>query len=314
MEKKLTVAITTYNRREYLITQLKSLECQGHYDQYAIIVFNNKSNYNVEEALREALSPDFMEIVTVKNRKYNVGGDCNIALSFQDVDTPWMWLLSDDDVTTPSSLETVLADIEKYQDVCWLKYSIEGGFKAFEDEKISDLAELFEKCSAEAGHGWGEFVFMSNNVYNMKYLYPYIGELIFYASTSFSQLIAPMFAMKNDNVPMILRSFRLTNYEGGRISYSNYYAYLNFPNLIYTRFSLTKTEIKGYKKIFNVKGRQLVSSLLDVKDKAVRCEYMKKYVMFYRFGNPFKKTFWRIAFMLINTLEINKDTLKKCFG
>lgn len=311
MEKKLTVAITTYNRREYLINQLKSLECQGDYDKYNIIVFNNKSNYNVEEALNETLSHDFMEIVTVKNRKYNVGGDCNIALSFQDVDTPWMWLLSDDDVTTQSSLKTVLADIEKYQDVCWLKYSIEGGFKAFNDERVSDLTELFEKCSSEAGHGWGEFVFMSNNVYNMKFLYPYIGELVFFASTSFSQLIAPMFAMKKDNVPMMLRSFRLTNYEGGRISYSNYYAYLNFPNIIYTNFGLNHTEIKGLKRLFNVRGRHLVSSLLVIKSKNMRKEYMNKYVCFYAFDNPIKKVLWRFAFWIINICGITQEQIKK---
>ena len=54
--KKLTVAITTYNRKEALITQLRSLECQGLYDKYQIMIFNNCSNYDVEGVLKDALS------------------------------------------------------------------------------------------------------------------------------------------------------------------------------------------------------------------------------------------------------------------
>src|SRR5574344_1254415 len=101
MNKKLTIVITTYNRRQPLYEQLHSLEIQGQYDKYSIIVSNNCSDYDVDKWLDEKLSLDFRNIVTVHNRKYNVGSDVNIAFSFQLVETQWMWLLSDDDVTEP---------------------------------------------------------------------------------------------------------------------------------------------------------------------------------------------------------------------
>lgn len=86
--KQLTVVITTYNRKQPLIEQLQSLERQGRFDDYSIIISNNCSDYDVDVWLDEQLSPEFRKIVSIYNRKYNVGGDINIAFTFQLVDTP----------------------------------------------------------------------------------------------------------------------------------------------------------------------------------------------------------------------------------
>jgi len=252
MDKKLTVAITTYNRKNELITQLRSLESQGLYDKYSIVVYNNNSDYDVEEVLRNSLSPAFFDIISVHNRKFNVGGDCNIALTFLQTNTPWMWLLSDDDVTTPTSLATVLADIESYKDVCWLKYSIDG-FTPFRDKKIDSLVDLFTAFRTD-GHIWGEFVFMSNNVYNLSALDSVRGNILYWAMTCFPQISGPLMAMKRNKQQAVLRSACLTNYEAGRISYKLHYAYTNFPHLLNASFEMNKEEIVAYRKMFELYG------------------------------------------------------------
>ena len=223
MEKKLTVVITTYNRKNELITQLKSLEIQGQYEKYNIVVYNNNSDYDVKSTLQDVLTPEFFKIVTVHNRKYNVGGGCNIALTFLQTESPWMWLLSDDDVTIPTSLDTVLSDIDTYTDVCWLKYSIDG-FAKFQDKKVGNLVELFDSFRTN-GHMWGEFVFMSNNVYNLSNLEKVRGNILYWTMTCFSQIMGPLLAIKNEKQVMAFRSVPLTNYEAGRISYKLHYAW-----------------------------------------------------------------------------------------
>lgn len=301
--KKLTIAITTYNRKEALITQLRSLECQGLYDKYQIKIFNNCSNYDVEDALKSALSTDFMDIITIHNRKYNVGGDCNIALSFLQVDTPWMWLLSDDDVTTPNSLATVLDDMETYSDVCWLKYSIDG-FAKFQDEKVDNLVDLFDSFRTN-GHIWGEFVFMSNNVYNLSKLENVRGNILYWTMTCFSQIMGPMLAIKNDNQVMSFRFASLTNYEAGRISYKLHYAYLNFPHLLNASFELSDKELAAFHKMFRIGVIELLLSLFEVDNAAMRYEFYKQYKIFYLADNFFRRIVYTISFQLLHRLKFN---------
>lgn len=307
--KKLTVAITTYNRKEALIAQLRSLECQGLYDKYQIKIFNNCSSYDVEGALKSALSAEFMDIITVRNRKYNVGGDCNIALSFLQVDTPWMWLLSDDDVTMPTSLSTVLEDMEKYSDVCWLKYSIDG-FAKFQDKKVDNLVELLDSFRTE-GHMWGEFVFMSNNVYNLSNLEKVRGNILYWTMTCFSQIMGPLMAIKNDKQVMAFRSVPLTNYEAGRISYKLHYAYLNFPHMLNASFELSAKELSAFHKMFRIGVLELILSLFEVENSAMRFEFYKQYKIFYLSENIFKRIEYVMAFQILHRLNFTHEKIRK---
>lgn len=307
--KKLTVAITTYNRKEALITQLKSLECQGLYDKYQIMIFNNCSNYDVEGVLKNALSADFMDIISVYNRKYNVGGDCNIALSFLQVDTPWMWLLSDDDVTMPTSLSTVLEDMETYLDVCWLKYSIDG-FAKFQDKKVGNLVELFDSFRTN-GHMWGEFVFMSNNVYNLSNLEKVRGNILYWTMTCFSQIMGPLLAIKNKKQVMAFRSVPLTNYEAGRISYKLHYAYLNFPHMLNASLELSAKELCSFHKMFRIGVLELILSLFEVENSAMRYEFYKQYKIFYLSDNLFKRMEYTMAFQIMHRLNFTHTKIRR---
>lgn len=309
MEKKLTVVITTYNREQPLIEQLQSLEKQGLYDKYKIIVSNNCSNYDVEASLKKALSPAFMDIVTVYNRKYNVGGDCNIALSFQLVDTEWMWILSDDDITNPGSIQTVLEDAEKYKDVCWLKYSISGGFKPFEDKRCTSLVEVFDTCNRKNGHSHGEFVFMSNNVYHMPLIEKHIGDVLSLSMTCCPHDVAPMFAVKYEHQPMMFRSFALTNYVAGRISYSVHYAYNNFLNIITSTFKMSSEELRAYRNLTDFSCQALLLSLFEVEESAVRHQYYLRFMNFYKWKNPVCKLACRFIYYPLHYANCNKKDI-----
>lgn len=277
MNKKLTVVITTYNRKEPLLEQLRSLECQGHFDDYNIVVSDNHSDYNVKQWLKDSLSPAFFDIIDVISRPYNIGGDSNITFSFQIPTSDWMWLLSDDDITEPNSVETVLTDIKRHDDdnICWIKYSIAGPYKAYDNVVIDSISDFFHIFSK--GHSPGEMVFMSNNVYRLDHLRPYFADVCAYNDTCMSQVLLPLLAVKNDGRAIELRSESLTNYVLGRISYSLIYAYIRFGNLIYVKnLPLEKEEIKAFKKMTFFSPRQLVITLASVEPSCLRWEYFKK--------------------------------------
>lgn len=307
--KDLAIVITTYNRKQELIEQLKTLECQEMYDKYSIIIYDNNSNYCVQEELNNNFSNNFLSIISVHKRKYNLGGDCNIALSLIQTQAKWVWLLSDDDLTLPDSIEIVLKDIEKYSDYCWLKYSI-SGFVPFNDKPLYSIKDIFDTCSSN-GHTYGELVFMSNNVYNMNLLDKYIGNILSFTNTCFSQIVGPLFSIKYGNVGMMFRSASITKYVCGRASYKLHAAFLNFPHFICPLFPLNKEELQSFKVLFNVTGRELLLSLFEVDNKTLRIEYFKQYVIYYKWGNFFMKFIYICLFLIMHYLGFTNNTISK---
>lgn len=276
MEKKLTVVITTYNRKDPLLAQLRSLERQGHFDQYEICISDNHSDYDVRNWLESQLTSDFMDIIRIKRWELNVGHELNATFAFLLPQTEWMWLLSDDDITEPNSLEIVLNDISKVENenVCWIKYSI-SGFPSNEESYISSVKDIFEYY----GYGnksTGEWIFMSNNVYQLKYLKPYYSTALIYSDNVQEPEVLPLFAIKNDNRQVFFSAKALTNYIPGRASYNLIWVYSRVSNILFSGLNLNKIETNAFKKMRFISIRTLMRNLSVVENKALRNEYFKK--------------------------------------
>lgn len=313
MDKKLTIVITTYNRKDQLLGVMQSLENQGLYDYYNIIVSNNVSNYDVDKWFDDKLTPAFRKIVSVYNRPYNVGGDVNISFTFQLVKTQWMWLLSDDDITVPESIRTILEDIEERSETCWLKYSIEGEkYKKFEDREINNLIDLFNYFSLKPHH-YGELNFQSNNVFNLELLKNYIGFAPLYASTCLSQLFPALFAIKTEGKPMLLRPKALIYHGTGEISYNLLYAYMNVGNVLYSKLNLNKDEIKAFKKLISRSYDNFhhLSALMKVDNRALRFQCFKKLLIENYYIFSFKGQAFALSFLFFHTFNITTEKIKK---
>jgi hypothetical protein len=226
------------------------LEAQGQFDKYKIVVSNNCSNYNVEEYLAENLSKDFFDIITIYNRPFNVGADINIAFTYQLCDTKWMWLLSDDDKVLPEAVSIVLGDIQKADQASHIKYSIQG-YASLPNKSCKNFEEVLDVFNAPTVEaGYGQFVFMSNNVINLEKVKPYIGLAPHYSCTCITQLIPSIFAIKKENIPWEISSRSITNYEIGRTPYINIYVKANFSNISLIDVDFTEKEINKIKKMF----------------------------------------------------------------
>ena len=214
-------------------------------------------------------------------------------------------MLSDDDITTPTSLQTVLEDIEKYKDVCWLKYSIAG---AFPDKKVDNLVDVFRN-----GHKFGEFLFMSNNVYQLSMMSDYLGNIMNFICTSFSQCAVPLLYIKNAHGKMMFRSAAVCTYGVGPISYKYHYAHLNFPNFIGSQIDLSKQEIRAFKELADESAIGLLKSLFEVGNKYLRREFLKKYMAFYLWGGKINKFIYYILYWIFDIMNCNVKDIEKCY-
>ena len=277
-KKKLTVVIPTYNRKVPLKEQLESLQKQGHYDEYDIIISDNHSNYDVEEMINQSFPSSFTNIISIYRRPCNVGGDMNVSLSFQLPTSEWVWLLSDDDISEINSIEIILQDIKNHEndDVCWIKYSISSPFKPNIEARFDNLVDVFNYY-AEVKKATGEMVFVSNNLYRMTYLEKYLTDVCVFSDTCMSQTLLPLYAIKNDRKEVIFSSKAITNFMPGRSGWSPIWAYLRFGSFLsITTLSLTKQEIVSFKSLPFWNSRQLINSLAAVSSLSQRNVYFRK--------------------------------------
>lgn len=109
----LTIAIPTYNRAGYLALclerigeEIDSLDDEPH-SQVKIYVSDNASSDETPGVIAEYKEkrPDNFE--AVRNAS-NLGPDVNIAQCYDSVSTPYVWIVGDDDVILPGSLQKIL--------------------------------------------------------------------------------------------------------------------------------------------------------------------------------------------------------------
>jgi len=123
MLHQLTIAIPTFNRPEKIASQIRSLskELSGIEDRVKILIIDNHSTLPVE-GIFEEINPSNSGSFTLIRNRCNIGGNANIARCFEMCDTPWMWLLSDDDSIIPGSILKACSIIQSYSDAFWVNF------------------------------------------------------------------------------------------------------------------------------------------------------------------------------------------------
>ena len=129
MEKLLTIAIPTYNRKNFLKRALDSILCQND-DRVEILVSDNASDDGTQEMMRS----EYPQIRYSRNDE-NIGSGANFLKCYELALGKFVLLLGSDDVIIENSLKTILDFLEANQ-----KCSIVFMNHAFFVGKYIDLA------------------------------------------------------------------------------------------------------------------------------------------------------------------------------
>ncbi len=179
--KELTIIIPTFNRRNRLLRQLESLQVQGQLEYYSLVILDNHSDYDIRKTIFEhGFSPDFIGNIEIVRRTVNTRMGYNLAGTLLYSKTKWVWLVSDDDVSTPDSIQTVLRYARLYPDVSQVKFQFTY-CKEFEDKyvkSVDELEVLYKNKIFEAG----DLFYLGNNLINTEALVDYLGDAFEYSS------------------------------------------------------------------------------------------------------------------------------------
>ncbi len=124
--KKVHILIVTFNRKEYLLKLLKSIQCQS-YPIASVLIFDNNSNDGTAEALRKnnyieiieeekLMSKNIskMQIYYYKNSE-NSGGSGGFYRGLKlslDIDCDYIWAMDDDVLPEKDCLEKLVKSME----------------------------------------------------------------------------------------------------------------------------------------------------------------------------------------------------------
>lgn len=186
--KHLSIVIPTYNRREKLLRQLHAIFNQPQAKDVEVIVLDNHSDYDCEQVVSLEFPEEQFPNLKVIIHPYNIGGNMNISLCFYYATGDWLWMMSDDDVVAPASLNTVLGDIEQHDEKIVLKYSLAAmPYSSYDNVTIgslNDLTDYFEEKKLLLGN----LIFISTGVFNLNRLKPVVGQIIEYGFDSMSAI------------------------------------------------------------------------------------------------------------------------------
>jgi GT2 family glycosyltransferase len=309
----LTIVITTYNRKERLINQLRSIFRQPEYVSVRIIILDNNSEYDVINTFSKEFSEKELSVVEVIRRPYNIGLTGNLSTSFMYCKTKWMWLLSDDDETEENSIKTILYDIKQHEDIAVIKYSIKK-FVPDEDKIISTISEYIEYYRSGV-HTSGNMIFMSNNVFNLELLLPYLGLANIHSYTYIPHLIPVIRGLSDNAIKMMFTSKSIVSFipptPGTHWDFVP--AIVGLASLADIDFGLNKT---NHHELCALAVRdfphgKFIYDLLSVKNRWKRNYYYKR--VFYSLYIHDKKFHWKffLIFYIIHFLRINKGLVAK---
>lgn len=312
-QNRLTVMVTTYNRRERLGNLISSLNRNKHYGEYDILIVDNCSpNYDWKEILTlfdERLKP----YVQVEKRSFNCGMSCNISTCFLLVKTKWCLYLSDDDHLLDDSIGQVLNDCMTFQNNCAVKYTLRG-FPKHIDGDLNSIQEYIDYFTNYKVTGDNIYLTM---LYNMEAL----GESMI-LNTSFGYthvgfLFPVVDTLIKKTHPLRLSSYSIIEYE--KAAPGTNWHYLSVVLGLCTLFDIPlKISFEQKKKLYrtmivNFGIRNILDSIWQYVPKKERNYYYKKIYFSLLYPLYPLKAFigFRIPAILRSTVHINLYKLKR---
>jgi len=203
----LTVAIPTYNRPDKVLKTVNKLLPQ--LGVHAIImVFDNCSDVNIAEFLKQNI-PDFdASIVQVIRHKVNIGPDANFARCFEYCDTPWIWTLSDDDDVMDNAIAIIVQEVERYKHKDLIGFNFNSNCNLVGRKEpiiIGNIHDMSHKLDF-----FGNWLFMATAVYNTQEYLKHLRFATWGAYTMVSQIVPAMVAISK-NKTLVLSEKTIAN-------------------------------------------------------------------------------------------------------
>jgi abequosyltransferase len=187
----LTIAIPTFNRPDILLYTLDELIPQLN-EYSTLLVIDNHSDVAIENILNDKYLKSNSNIKVIRNVA-NIGGNANILRCFEYCNTPYIWILGDDDIPKINAVNTILDFIRNYPDVLFFNFSSDLHMRkhTFLTSGISDFVNNFDSYS--------NLLFISNNIYKHNSVIDSINFAFHFSYSAASQVAILLQSLKSED-------------------------------------------------------------------------------------------------------------------
>jgi glycosyltransferase involved in cell wall biosynthesis len=206
-QKKLTIAIPTYNRASALKETLSIILPQvAKCHNVFLLILDNHSEVPALQVYESVNISIPAERLTVIRNELNIGGNANIMRCFEQCKTQWLWVLGDDDNPSVTAVDTIIDDMESCH--CFAFYTVPLIKKPqFENEKTNKLNGVgFESLVSYFGKDKLEIGFLSAATFNMDLIRPYIIDGYMAANTGLPHILMAFKAIAQGHEWMISKN------------------------------------------------------------------------------------------------------------
>ena len=304
----LTIIIPTYNRETRLKRTLKAVVSQKEaLKRIKVLIVDNHSDYDVEKTINAILTDEERKFVEVIVRPFNVGLAGALTQPFLICKTKWLWILSDDDQLV-GDINVILSDIEKYSSYAYITYNVINDGSRNDECDINGIDEFIQYYTSK-NHSTGELIYLSNGIYNLEILNPYLGQGIMWSSTLIGHLIPILYGLCADrNMKCRMRDYGLLFYEEPEkgTGYTQQWSTLGIANIGDIEFpgdrSLNKRIYRFVQHDYTL--LHAINLVMGIQNKDRRkYVYRRLYYTFYNHG--IVNRFYHILFIISNFININ---------
>lgn len=167
MTPQLTIAIPTFDRNAILRGHIERLLPQlGPAVEF--IILDNASPNPVQHAIADLLLRNGSQSIHLIRHPTNIGSAANILRCLEICQTPWIWILGDDDQPVENAVQLALGAITRHTDCVMISFN--GMRDAVSSEVLATGLEQFIDSMPDFGNA----TLISNNLIRADLLLPHI--------------------------------------------------------------------------------------------------------------------------------------------
>lgn len=209
MNNLLSIIIPTYNRPDKLARTISLLLPQIQKLKVRILIIDNASDKLFDLKSLESKFDD--QLIKIKKNTTNVGLSANICKCFEECETDWMWLLSDDDMPDSNALETILDKINQSNEhTSFINFSTVM-YKHSSEILISGLSELSDYFVSRSLAS--NLLFISTNVYRKTHCTKHLSKGYKMCDTLAPHLAIVICCLGYDNLSALFTPSTIVEYD-----------------------------------------------------------------------------------------------------
>lgn len=185
----LTIVIPTYNRHTFIHRSILVLLPQLS-EFCKLIIVDNHSTPSVEVYLNKKIESLKDYPISFIYNKANIGSNANIIRCIEVCETPYLWILGDDDLPLSNCISTILLNISSNPKIIFFNFSCEIYFRS-QNKFTTGIKNFINNIDS-----FSNLLFISNNIYhvpsvieNIQFSYQYI-----YSSAAHLAILFPSFS------------------------------------------------------------------------------------------------------------------------